>query len=114
MAIFALIAILLPTATVTPASNSPAKPTGRATLIVVALQPVTLAGRGFKAAERVRVTVEGRRKSVTAGARGGFKVVFGQLSACNGFIAVARGSEGSRASVAFANFSNVHCLERQG
>ena len=87
------------------------KPTGEASLRIVGIDPVALAGRGFKARERIRVSADGRRKTVTASARGGFKLVFPEANACNGFVAVARGSAGSRASVTFAQFSNVHCLE---
>lgn len=83
----------------------------RPALKIAAVKPVTVIGQGFLPGERVRVTAAGYRRTVTAGARGGFGVVFAQANACNGFVAVARGSEGSRASVAFANFSNVHCLE---
>ncbi len=72
---------------------------------------MTVAGRAFKPGERVRLSADGRRKTVTAGARGGFKVVFPEANVCNGFVAVARGSKGSRATVTFAQFSNVHCLE---
>ena len=87
------------------------QPTGRASLKIVAVEPVAVAGRGFKPRERVKVAADGRRKTITASARGGFKVVFPEASVCNGFAAIARGSQGSRASVTFAQFSNVHCLE---
>ena len=108
MALLALLLVLfgLPTA-----AGGPATATARPSLKVVAVQPVAVAGRSFKAGERVRLTADGRRKTVTAGTRGGFKVVFPEANACNGFTAVARGSEGSRATVTFAQFSNVHCLE---
>ncbi len=86
-------------------------PTGRASLKIVGIEPVAVAGRAFKPGERVRLTADGRRKTITAGARGGFKVVFPEANVCNGFTAVARGSAGSRAVVTFAQFSNVHCLE---
>ena len=75
---------------------------------------MAVAGRNFKAGERVRLTAEGRRKTVTAGTRGGFKVVFPEANVCNGFAAVARGSEGSRASVTFGQFLNVHAWNALG
>jgi hypothetical protein len=113
-----LVLLLVAVAILTMASTAagsdtapPTKPTGRAGLNIVETDPVTLAGRAFKARERVRLSVDGRRKSVTASARGSFRVVFPEANACNGFVAVARGSAGSHASVAFAQFSNVHCLE---
>ena len=65
--------------------------------------PIALRGLGFKAHERVRVSVyagERATKRLTAGARGGFVARFSNLdpSACAGFSAVAVGNEGSRAS----------------
>jgi|Tabmets5t2r1_1033131.scaffolds.fasta_scaffold00187_6 hypothetical protein len=116
MAVLALIAILvgLPAnslASENATTTAPASRSARPTLTIVATDPVTVAGRGFKASERVSLTGNGRRKSIVAGPRGGFTVVFAQASTCNGFTAVARGSKGSRASVKFAEFSNVHCLE---
>jgi hypothetical protein len=118
MALIALIAVLIGLPAMTLVSDSRSggtagtvAPSGRASVMVVGLNPVTVTGRGFKPRELVRVTVEGKRESVTAGPRGGFKVRFPGADSCNGFVVVARGSEGSRASVAFAQFSNVHCLE---
>lgn len=113
MARLALLFLLVISAPTLAAAERDATPTGRASLRIVGIDPVTVAGRGFKAKERVRVSADGRRKTVTASARGGFKVVFPEAIACNGFVAVARGSAGSRASVTFAQFSNVHCLEPQ-
>jgi hypothetical protein len=65
--------------------------------------PIAIRGAGFKAHERVRVSVfagERATKRLTAGIRGGFVVRFTGLdpNACAGFSAVAVGSEGSRAS----------------
>lgn len=114
MVLLALIAIfLVPAMTLTAESSPTAADTtaARATLKIVGVEPVTVTGRAFKSGERVRVSADGRRKTVTAGARGGFKVIFPQASACNGLVVVARGSDGSRATVTFANFSNIHCLE---
>lgn len=90
---------------------APAAQSGRAALEIVGVEPVAVAGRAFKSGERVRVTAGGRRKTVTASARGSFKVVFTGANVCNGLIVVASGSEGSRATVAFAQLSSVHCLE---
>ena len=64
--------------------------------------PVVFRGSGFKAHERVRVSVyagERATKHVAAGVRGGFVVRFPTLdpNACSGFGAVAVGNEGSRA-----------------
>jgi hypothetical protein len=116
MAPLPLLLVLLGLATTTLTADgsgtaTAAMPTGRASLKIVGIEPVAVAGRAFKPGEQVRLSADGRRKTVTAGARGGFKVVFPEANVCSGFVAVARGSEGSRASVAFAEFSNVHCLE---
>jgi hypothetical protein len=112
MALFVLLALLVGAPTLTAGSGTaPAKQTGRASLKIVAVEPVAVAGRAFKPGERVRVSADGRRKTITASTRGGFKVVFPEANVCNGFAAVARGSAGSRATVTFAQFSNVHCLE---
>jgi hypothetical protein len=78
---------------------------------VVQTSPLTVAGRGFKPKERIRVTANGRRKFVTAGRRGRFEVAFPAAKTCNGVFAVAVGSKGSRASVTFAQFSDIICLE---
>ena len=77
--------------------------TARPTLRLVDASPVALRGTGFKAHERVRVSVyagERATKRVSTGARGRFLVRFSSLdpNACIGFSAVAVGNEGSRAS----------------
>jgi hypothetical protein len=106
LAVLALSALTLPAASATPAST-----TGRAAVEIVQISPITVAGRGFKPKERIRVTANGRRKFVTAGRRGRFEVAFPAANACNGVLVVAVGSKGSRASVAFSQLSNIHCLE---
>jgi hypothetical protein len=112
MALLALFAILaIPALTLPAASATPAGTTGRAAVEIVQISPLTVAGRGFKPKERVRVTANGRRKSVTAGTRGRFEVAFPAANACNGVFVVAGGSKGSRASVTFAQFSDIICLE---
>jgi hypothetical protein len=65
--------------------------------------PVAFRGTGFKAHERVRVSVyAGTRaaKRVTAGVRGRFVVRFSGVdpNTCTGFSASAVGTKGSRAS----------------
>jgi uncharacterized protein Veg len=112
MALLALFAILaIPALTLPAASATPASTTGRAAVEIVEISPLTVAGRGFKPKERVRVTANGGRKSVTAGRRGRFEVAFPAANACNGVFVVAVGSKGSRASVTFAQFSDILCLE---
>jgi hypothetical protein len=113
MALRALFAVLLAipalTLTADTAVPAPAASTaGRATLEIVRTSPLTVAGRGFKPKERIRVTADGRRKFVTAGTRGRFTVAFLAANACNGVFVAAVGSKGSRASV---TFSNIHCRE---
>jgi hypothetical protein len=112
----ALLAVLLAIPAMTgPAGGAVPTPAGntaaRATLEIVLTSPLTVAGQGFKPKERIRVSANGRRKSVTAGARGSFEVAFRAANVCNGVVVVAVGSKGSRASVTFAQFSDVHCLE---
>jgi hypothetical protein len=97
--------------TVPGSGMAPAVQSGRAALEIVGVEPLAVAGRAFKAGERVRLAADGRRKTVTANARGRFKVVFPGANACNGLVVVASGSDGSQATVAFAQFSSVHCLE---
>jgi hypothetical protein len=80
-----------------------ARTTIRPTLRLMDASPVAFRGVGFKAHERVRVSVyagERATKRLTAGARGGFVARFAGLdpNACAGFSAVAVGNEGSRAS----------------
>ena len=75
----------------------------RPTLRLVDASSVAFRGTGFKAHERVRVSVyagERATKRVTAGVRGRFLVRFSSVdpNACSGFSAVAVGNEGSRAS----------------
>ena len=112
MAVLGLIAMLLglPATSLAPESGTKASPSSsaRPTLTLVRIEPLTVAGRGFKRGERVSVSANTRRKVVVAGMNGGFTISFRGISC--GAVIVARGSEGSRASLAF-NFSNVHCLE---
>jgi hypothetical protein len=108
MALLVLLALVVGLPGTSPASEQTAP---RATLEIVGIEPVAVAGRGFKSGERVRVSADGRRKLVTAGALGGFRVLFLRASACDGLVVVARGAQGSRATVTFENLSNVHCLE---
>jgi hypothetical protein len=108
MALLVLLALVVGLPGTSPASELTA---WRATLKIVGIEPVAVAGRGFKSGEWVRVSADGRRKRVTAGARGGFRVLFPRASACDGLVVVARGSQGSRATVTFENLLNVHCVE---
>jgi hypothetical protein len=77
---------------------------GRATLKVADTAPLKLRGNGFLARERVRVTVSARGrgvKRVIANAAGSFVVAFEAVSMdrCSRLVAVAVGSQGSRASL---------------
>jgi hypothetical protein len=103
----ALLAVLLAIPAMTgPAGGAVPTPAGntaaRATLEIVLDSPLTVAGQGFKPKERIRVSANGRRN---------FEVAFRAANVCNGVVVVAVGSKGSRASVTFAQFSDVHCLE---
>jgi hypothetical protein len=120
MAFLALVVFLMGAtlfnaeSTVPDSGMTPSVHSGRATLKIVGVEPLTVSGRAFRARERVRLSADGLRKAVTAGNRGGFKVTFPEANVCNGVVVAARGSEGSRATVTFAQFSNVHCLEPGG
>ena len=96
-------AVLLVAAVVLAATFASARAATRPALRLVDTSPVAFRGTGFKAHERVRVSVyAGTRatRRTTAGLRGGFTVRFAGLnpSACAGFSAVAVGNKGSRAS----------------
>jgi hypothetical protein len=83
--------------------------TGRASITFTSLRPFTIAGRGFKAAERVSVRVFGEgSKRVVASRRGAFVVRFPYQGNCPSLSIVAVGSKGSRASL---NISHLLCVE---
>lgn len=73
----------------------------RATLRLIDRDPLTLAGRGFEARERVRVTLSApasARRVKLANANGSFQVVFLSVSTdrCDQVRALATGDEGNR------------------
>jgi hypothetical protein len=70
----------------------------RPTLTIASANPLLVVGRSFKAGERVTVSVGPRRKTTTAGPRGGFVVRFGRVR-CTSATILATGSKGSRAAV---------------
>lgn len=77
---------------------------GKATLKLVRGAPLTLQGAQFVPGERVRVSAvseQRQTKRVIANRRGVFVVGFPQVTydRCNGLIALAVGSRGSRASL---------------
>ena len=82
---------------------------GAPTLTVAELDPLRLAGAGFVARERVRVTVtsaDGRRTRHVRARRGGrLRVTFRGVDVCDGVEARAVGNRGSRASLSFSAFS---------
>jgi hypothetical protein len=86
---------------------TPSAETKRPTLTIMTMNPLRVAGRGFKASERVTVSVGPRRRAATAGPRGGFTVQFGRARCTSGTI-VAIGSKGSRAAV---KVPNTLCFE---
>jgi hypothetical protein len=113
MALLALLALLLLFPTMTLSANasdsSTATAGGRATLKLVAVSPLTVLGRSFKPGERVRVSTDNRRKTVIAGARGGFIARFVKADPCDGLVVTAVGSRGSRASVVFSQLAKIRC-----
>jgi hypothetical protein len=65
------------------------------------LQPLTIAGRGFHAHERVQLVLRGGpggHRRVTASSRGRFTKAFSgvEMDRCSGFWVIATGSAGSR------------------
>jgi hypothetical protein len=117
MALLALLALLLLFPTMTLSSRAsesrtatPSTQPGRATLKLVQVSPLTVLGRSFKPGEKVRVSADNRRKTVTAGTRGGFTVTFPNANPCNGVVVTAVGSRGSRASVVFSQLAKIHCV----
>jgi hypothetical protein len=89
-----------------PPATTTAK-TGRASLTMKSLRPLTVAGSGFKAAERVRITGAGT-KTLTASRGGAFTTRLTGADPC-GLTIVAMGSRGSRASL---NFSKLLCVKQ--
>jgi hypothetical protein len=92
-AVLSLCVALLPTA-------AGASPSRTAHVTLASLSPVSVSGTSFRSHERVAVTVSAkstRTKTVTAGARGGFKVTFTSLSlgTCQAYALRAKGNRGS-------------------
>jgi hypothetical protein len=84
----------------------------RPTLTLTRLAPFTVEGRGFKASERVRLSANKARRTVTAGRRGRFFAGFGNVNLCEEVTVVAVGTRGSRTTAVFGQLSHLHCLER--
>jgi hypothetical protein len=91
----------------TESSTAPSTLAGRPALTIQSLNPLRVVGRGFKAGERVVVSVGPRRRAATADARGRFTVTFARARCTSGTI-VAIGSRGSRAKV---NVPHTLCFE---
>ena len=73
-------------------------------LLIAKMSPVVVSGTGFKARERVSLTVTSkatRTKRVVAGPRGGFKITFRGLSIahCVAYSVTAKGNHGSTATL---------------
>lgn len=107
MVILVLVATLVAfSAGASPEADAKAK---RPSLKVTVVQPFTLAGRGFKARERIRISADASRKSLRATATGGFVARLVAVDPCNAFAIVAVGNRGSRASLAYHPSWRVHC-----
>jgi hypothetical protein len=99
------VAIAGPGGDATPAAQS----TGarRALLMPVGSDPFRVRGSGFRARERVRVTITptgrgGVTRRVRANGRGTFTLAFAGIDSCGGVHGVAAGSRGSHASFQFS------------
>jgi hypothetical protein len=82
----------------------------RATLMPIVCDPFKVRGSGFRARERVRVTVTptgGERtvRRVRATGRGTFVLAFSGIRSCGGVEGVAAGSRGSHASFQFSSLT---------
>jgi hypothetical protein len=76
----------------------------RPALTLLRMQPLTVAGKGFEAHERVRLVLQGAARGshrVTASSRGTFTKAFSRVTVdrCSGFWVGATGSAGSRAKL---------------
>jgi len=95
-----LLGVALLAALIALSGASAARP--KPALTVPRLAPLTVKGSSFVAHERVKVTVQVPRvyrKTVTAGRRGGFTLLFRvQVAKCARVTVAARGSRGSRAT----------------
>ena len=95
-----------------PAAASAADASRRARLLPASSDPFKVRGTGFRARERVRVTVSATNggadvtRRIRATGRGTFLLTFSGIDACGGVEAVARGSRGSRASF---QMSSLRC-----
>lgn len=88
--------------------QQPATTSAKASLSLIALDPMKVKGVGFKKLERVRVTLIGhgkRVRRVQAGLRGSFVVSFGHVE-CASYTVTAVGNRGSRVSI---NYSTTVC-----
>jgi hypothetical protein len=82
----------------------------RATLMPVSSDPFRVRGTGFRARERVRVTVtptgrDAMVRRIRATGRGTFVLGFSGIQACAGVEGVAAGSRGSHASFQFSSLT---------
>jgi hypothetical protein len=77
---------------------APSAQSARPKLAITSMNPLRVAGSGFKARERVVLSVGRRRRAVPTDARGRFTAGFGRAM-CSGGTILAVGSKGSRAAV---------------
>jgi hypothetical protein len=82
----------------------------RATLVPVSGDPFKVRGAGFRARERVRVTVtptggDAIVRRVRATGHGAFALAFAGVQPCGGVEGVAAGSRGSHASFQFSSLT---------
>jgi hypothetical protein len=82
----------------------------RATLMPITGDPFKVRGSGFRARERVRVTVtpsdgDATTRRIRATGRGTFVLAFSGIQPCGGVGGVAAGSRGSHASFQFSSFT---------
>src|SRR3954467_935169 len=96
-----------PAAAPAPASAAHDAAARRALLMPVGSNPFRVRGSGFRARERVRVTITptgrgGITRRVRANGRGTFTLAFAGIDSCGGVHGVAAGSRGSPRPVSFS------------
>jgi hypothetical protein len=110
IAVLAVLAVLArpePAGTPSAATDAARR---RARLMPSVGDPFRVRGSGFRARERVRVTVtqtggRGVTRRVRATGRGTFVLAFAGIEACRGVEGVAAGTRGSRASFQFSSLT---------
>lgn len=98
------VVVLATAVAVIAAATAASAPFGSATLRLVRIKPLTVAGQHFAPRERIRVVLSGDRSAVRrtkANPSGAFTVTFGDtgLTRCDTYRVVATGARGNSATL---------------